>query len=343
MLLCGNEFRATDSITKQPLTYILAGLWQMTIFSSYSAQMEIFLKAQIWNCGPNAHPQGGSEHDPTKHVFETKSLIYSLVSNFSMSLIAFCLLCYTQRTTGTSSSKSTCLLAGVDAPPPLTVWRTWQNKVLLRHHSRLGEITATCSAAEALIGKLSESWREFFGPNRREGRRGKLLKDTQVGNWMVFFPIYIEGLNHPRTRSVLWGHDQSRVEDSMCVVLFFSKWCKKVWRLPCCRLASFGTPRATCGMGEPSSTQLSAVLTYMVKLEMKAAAGICISNTPSRASDPLFTIVHDTVVKAYREMIVDFTVNSDIRGRVSCRCQKVIYERWQLDNSPLQCFNGFNT
>lgn len=78
-------------------------------------------------------------------------------------------------------------------------------------------------------------------------------------------------------------------------------------------------------MGEPLSTQLSALLTYMVKLEMKAAAGICISNTPSRASDPLFTIVHDTVVKAYREMIVDLTVNSDIRGLVSCRYQKVIY------------------
>jgi len=83
--------------------------------------------------------------------------------------------------------------------------------------------------------------------------------------------------------------------------------------------------RPICGMGETFSTWPSALLTYMVKLEMKAAAGICISNTPSRASDPLFTIVHKTVVKAYREMIVDFTENSDIRGLVSCRYQKVIY------------------
>lgn len=55
----------------------------------------------------------------------------------------------------------------------------------------------------------------------------------------------------------------------------------------------------------------------MVKLEMKAAAGICISNTASRASEPLFTMVQDTVVKAYREIIVDLTWNSDIRGLVS--------------------------
>lgn len=61
----------------------------------------------------------------------------------------------------------------------------------------------------------------------------------------------------------------------------------------------------------------------MVKLEMKAAAGICISNTASRASEPLFTMVQDTVVKAYREMIVDLTWNSDIRGLVSYGNQKV--------------------
>lgn len=66
-----------------------------------------------------------------------------------------------------------------------------------------------------------------------------------------------------------------------------------------------------------------ALLTYMVKLEMKAAAGICISNTASRASEPLFTMVQDTVVKAYREMIVDLTWNSDIRGLVSYGNQKV--------------------
>lgn len=105
-----------------------------------------------------------------------------------MSLIAFCLLCYTQRTTGTSSSKSTCLLAGVDAPPPLTVWRTWQNKVLLRHHSRLGEITATCSAAETLIGKLSESWERIFWSKSKRGEKREVVKRHTDGKLNYFLP-----------------------------------------------------------------------------------------------------------------------------------------------------------
>ncbi|KAI1239521.1 hypothetical protein IHE44_0012646 [Lamprotornis superbus] len=41
-------------------------------------------------------------------------------------------------------------------------------------------------------------------------------------------------------------------------------------------------------------------------------------------SEPLFTMVQDTVVKAYREMIVDLTWNSDIRGLVSYGNQKEI-------------------
>lgn len=56
--------------------------------------------------------------------------------------------------------------------------------------------------------------------------------------------------------------------------------------------------RSVCEMEKTLFTSLSELLTYMVKLEMKAAAGICISNMASRASDPLFTIVQNTVVKA---------------------------------------------
>lgn len=37
--------------------------------------------------------------------------------------------------------------------------------------------------------------RDIFGPKQRERRRKELLKDTQMGNRRIFFPMYIEDLN----------------------------------------------------------------------------------------------------------------------------------------------------
>lgn len=148
-------------------------------YSSYSLWMEVFLKEWVpyplWS-SLELWPQYLYAERiwawSTKYVWdqEFNLLVVSLWS-FSLFGLSF---------TPPAATEPIWWLELTSAPS--TMWRTWNNKKILRHYSQSDEINISASDAETFSGKGFWGLEDSFLIQIRKRRRWKWLKDTQMGN-----------------------------------------------------------------------------------------------------------------------------------------------------------------